>query len=91
MRVLIMHGKTREDLFISKDQNDFKIHFPILKENQRFIWLNNIYRSSMPIIDLIRYVQENLDPDSEEGYPVIGEILNEDKLPPPINPSGYDR
>ena len=74
----------------SDGQKDFKIIYPKERPNQHFVWMEVIYRNCREIIDFISYVQNQLDPKSKEGYPKIGEILSDTKLPPPFKPTGYD-
>ena len=73
----------------SDGQNNFKVQFPNQKTNQHFVWFNHMYRNCKPVIDLIQRVQENLGPDSDEGYPMIDpETVHENKLPPRLGTHG---
>ena len=68
--------------------NDFTLSFPSVQSNQYFVCLRTTYRNTQAIQKLIKYFQTQIDAKSE-GYALMGNIPNFDKLPPPLIPSSY--
>ena len=67
---------------------DFKVAFSNLQKNQHFCWLENNYRNTKAIQELMRYVQR--EDQSKAGYLLIKNIPEGEKLPPPLNPPDID-
>ena len=76
--------------------NNFTIRFPKVRPNQFFACLKETYRNAEPIQKIIKNLQSQIeighksDGEVEEGYPMMGEIICHEKLPPPLIPFGYN-
>ena len=68
----------------SNDANNFTISCTALQPNQRFFYLPNVYRNAWAIQKLIRNFQGQIDSESVEGHPKMEEVMNFEKLPPPL-------
>ena len=69
--------------------NNFTISFPSLQSNQYFVCLGTIYRNTEAIQRIIKNIQSQISAKSE-GYSSVEDIPINERLPPPLIPSGYN-
>ena len=64
--------------------NNFTISCNTLQQNQHFCYLKNVYRNAEAIQKVVRNFQQHQIDSKSEGHAMMEEVMNVEKLPPPL-------